>query len=67
MSIYGLAIKSLLNRKHTVLLTVAVISLSVTLLLGVERIRHEARNSFTSTISGTDLIGSGCCSPVSSI
>ena len=56
MSIYGLAIKSLLNRKHTVLLTVAVISLSVTLLLGVERIRHEARNSFTSTISGTDLI-----------
>jgi len=56
MSIYALAIKSLLNRKLTVLLTVAVISLSVTLLLGVERIRHEARNSFTSTISGTDLI-----------
>jgi putative ABC transport system permease protein len=56
MSIYSLAIKSLLNRKLTVLLTVAVISLSVTLLLGVERIRHEARNSFTSTISGTDLI-----------
>jgi putative ABC transport system permease protein len=56
MSIYGLAIKSLLNRKLTVLLTVAVIALSVTLLLGVERIRHEARNSFTSTISGTDLI-----------
>jgi putative ABC transport system permease protein len=56
MSIYGLAVKSLFNRKLTVLLTVAVISLSVTLLLGVERIRHEARNSFTSTISGTDLI-----------
>lgn len=56
MSIYGLAIKSLLNRKLTVLLTVTVIALCVTLLLGVERIRHEARNSFTNTISGTDLI-----------
>ena len=28
----------------------------LTLLLGVERIRHQARTSFTNTISGTDLI-----------
>ncbi|MCP4924963.1 MAG: ABC transporter permease, partial [Gammaproteobacteria bacterium] len=56
MSIFSLAFKSLRNRKFTILLTVLVIALSVTLLLGVDRIRHEARNSFTNTISGTDLI-----------
>ena len=51
-----LAVKSLKNRKFTTLLTVASIALSVTLLLGVERIRKEAKASFTNTISGTDLI-----------
>ena len=53
---FALAFKSLSNRKLTTLLTVASISLSVTLLLGVERIRTEAKASFTSTVSGTDLI-----------
>lgn len=56
MFIYTLAIKSLLNRKFTVILTIMAISLSVTLMLGVERIRKETRVGFTSTISGTDLI-----------
>jgi putative ABC transport system permease protein len=56
MSIPGLAVKSLRNRKFTVVVTLTSIALSVTLLLGVERIRNETRNSFTSTISGTDLI-----------
>jgi len=51
-----LAVKSLKNRKFTTILTVASIALSVTLLLGVERIRKEAKTSFTNTISGTDLI-----------
>ena len=51
-----LALKSLRNRKFTIGLTVISISLSVTLLLGVERIRTESKNSFTNTISGTDLI-----------
>jgi putative ABC transport system permease protein len=51
-----LAIKSLRNRKLTAGLTVLSIALAVVLLLGVERIRSETRESFASTISGTDLI-----------
>lgn len=51
-----LAFKSLVSRRVTVLLTLLAISLSVMLLLGVERIRTEARASFSNTISGTDLI-----------
>lgn len=51
-----LAWKSLLNRRATVLLTLFSISLSVLLLLSVEKIRDEARTSFASTLSGTDLI-----------
>ncbi|MCP4212935.1 MAG: ABC transporter permease, partial [Halieaceae bacterium] len=42
MSHFILAIKSLGNRKLTAGLTIASIALSVTLLLGVERIRTEA-------------------------
>ena len=59
-----LAIKSLRNRRFTAGLTVLSIALSVMLLLGVERIREEARESFTSTISGTDLIVGARSSPV---
>ena len=61
---FVLALKSLRNRKFATLLTVASIALSVTLLLGVERIRKEARASFTNTISGTDLIVGGRTGPV---
>jgi putative ABC transport system permease protein len=61
---FGLAIKSLLNRKFTTVLTVVSIALSVTLLLGVERIRKETRKSFASTISGTDLIVGARSGPV---
>ena len=56
MSILILAVKSLLNRRFTALLTLLSIALSVALLLGVERVRGETRASFSSTISGTDLI-----------
>ncbi len=56
MRILGLAIKSIIDRKLTAGLTVVSIALSVTLLVGVERIRQEARTSFSNTISGTDLI-----------
>jgi len=64
MAIFTLSIKSLRNRKFTVALTIASIALSVMLLLGVERIRSEAQNSFTNTISGTDLIVGARTSPV---
>lgn len=56
MNILLLAIKSLRNRKFTVSLTILSIGMSVALLLGVERIRTESRDSFTNTISGTDLV-----------
>lgn len=56
MPILRLAWKSLLNRRLTAGLTLFSIALSVTLLIGVERVRVEARESFAHTISGTDLI-----------
>ncbi len=56
MIVLRLAIQSLLNRWMTALLTVASIAVSVMLLLGVEKVRNGARQSFADTISGTDLI-----------
>lgn len=55
-TVLHLAFRSLVSRRTTVLLSVAAIAVSVTLLLGVERIRTETRNSFSNTISGTDLV-----------
>jgi putative ABC transport system permease protein len=51
-----LALQSLRNRALTAALTVLAIAVSVVLLLGVEKIRTGARQSFADTISGTDLI-----------
>lgn len=59
-----LALKSLRNRKFTALMTILSIGLSVTLLLGVERIRTESRTSFTNTLTGTDLIVGARSGPV---
>jgi putative ABC transport system permease protein len=56
MPIIKLALKSLWNRRATALLTLCAIAISVALLLGVEKMRHAARDSFASTISQTDLI-----------
>lgn len=56
MIVLRLALQSLRNRWLTALLTVAAIATSVALLLGVEKIRTGARQSFADTISGTDLI-----------
>ncbi len=56
MKLLHLALASLSNRRLTSALTVVTVALSVLLLLGVERIRTEAREGFTNTISGTDLI-----------
>ncbi len=64
MSHLILALKSLGNRKLTAGLTIASIALSVTLLLGVERIRTEAQTNFTNTLSGTDLIVGARTGPV---
>jgi putative ABC transport system permease protein len=51
-----LAARSLHNRRATGALTVFAIAVSVMLLLGVEKVRTGARESFANTISGTDLI-----------
>jgi putative ABC transport system permease protein len=51
-----LTFKSIRNRKFTSFLCVLSITLSVTLFLGIERIRNGARDGFTNTISKTDLI-----------
>lgn len=59
MIILRLALQSLANRWVTALLTVLAIAFSVMLLLGVEKVRTGARQSFADTISGTDLIIGG--------
>jgi putative ABC transport system permease protein len=64
MPIFSLALKSLLNRRFTAALTVMSIALSVALLIGVERLRTEARASFANTLSGTDLIVGARSGPV---
>lgn len=51
-----LALKSLWARRLTAGLTLAAIAISVLLLLGVEKIRLELKDSFARTLSGTDLI-----------
>ncbi|MEM7303789.1 MAG: ABC transporter permease [Pseudomonadota bacterium] len=48
--------KSLLNWKLAVGLSVLSIAVSVALFLGVEKVRTGAKESFLNTISGTDLI-----------
>ncbi|WP_370391743.1 ABC transporter permease [uncultured Winogradskyella sp.] len=54
--ILKLAIKSIRNRKASVLLSIISIALSIVLLLGIQRIITSLEESFSSTISGTDLI-----------
>jgi len=56
MNILRLAAKSVWNRRLTAMLVVLSIAIGVSLLLGVERLRVQARTSFAQTLSGTDLI-----------
>ncbi len=51
-----LAMKSLLNRKGSAVLTLMAMAVSIFVLLGVEHIRQQARDSFGNTVSGVDLI-----------
>ncbi|MCP3908903.1 MAG: FtsX-like permease family protein [Oceanicoccus sp.] len=53
---FRLAAKSLLNRKGSVVLTILAMSVSIFVLLGVEHIRTQTKESFNSTVSGVDLI-----------
>lgn len=51
-----LARLSLWNRRGTVLMTILSLTISIALLLGIDHLRKEAKSSFSSTVSGTDLI-----------
>lgn len=51
-----LALKSAWARRLTLGITLAAIALSSALLLAVERVRHDARQSFTQSVSGVDLV-----------
>lgn len=56
MPLWYLTRRSIVNRGLTVVLTIVSVALSVALLLGVERLRSDAREGFAQTISGTDLV-----------
>ena len=50
------AVSSLLSRKGSAVMTLMAISVAIFVLLGIEQIRQQARDSFASTVSGVDLI-----------
>ncbi len=54
--LWTLAWRSAWNRRLTLALTMMSIALSTFMLLGTERVRTDLRSSFTSALSGTDLI-----------
>ena len=56
MTLLRIALKSARFRRSSLILTVVSIAISVTLLLGVDVVRKEAKSSFVNTISQTDLI-----------
>ena len=64
MVIWTLALKSLWNRRTTAALMALAISISVALLLSVEMLRTAAKEGFTNTISGTDLIVGARTGPI---
>lgn len=56
--------RSLWNRRGTALLTILAIAVSVALLLGVQKMRSAARESFADTVSGVDLIVGARSGPI---
>jgi putative ABC transport system permease protein len=48
--------QSLLQRRASVALTVAALTLSILVLVGIEHLRQSARSGFARTVSGVDLI-----------
>ncbi|EJN07023.1 ABC transporter permease [Herbaspirillum sp. YR522] len=59
-----LATRSAWNRRFTLGLMLLVIALSSTMLLGIERVRHELRAGFAQSVSGTDLVVGARTSPI---
>jgi putative ABC transport system permease protein len=59
-----LALKSLANRRLSTVLTVFSMTLSLVLLMSVERIKRAAQDGFTQSISGVDLVVGARSSPL---
>ncbi|MBO9538405.1 ABC transporter permease [Herbaspirillum sp.] len=59
-----LAMHSAWNRRFTLGLMLLAIALSTTMLLGIERVRHEVRAGFSQSVSGTDLVVGARTSPI---
>jgi len=51
-----LALQSLIDRKGSAMLSLLAMTVSVFVLLAVEHIRHQAKDNFSNTVSGVDLI-----------
>ena len=62
--VLALSLGSIANRRLSVGLTVIAVALAVALLLGVERLRNDARAGFAQTLSGTDLVVGARSGPV---
>jgi putative ABC transport system permease protein len=60
----SLAVQSAWNRRYTLGLILVCVALSAILLLGVQRARISARQSFANTVSQTDLIVGARTSPI---
>ncbi len=58
------ALKSALNRRGTLSLVLLSIALATTLLLTLERLRSDIRESFSLSVSGTDLVVGARTSPI---
>ena len=54
--LFNVALKSLVNRKGSALLTLFTLTLSLFVLLTIEDIRHQSKQSFSRAVSGVDLI-----------
>lgn len=64
MNLLLLAIKSAWSRKASLLLATFSITVSLVLLLGVDTLRKEVKNSFFTTLSETDLIVGARSGPI---
>ena len=56
MILLRLALASVWSRKGSAILTLLAIAVSVFVLMAVEQVRLQAKNSFGNTVSGIDLI-----------
>jgi putative ABC transport system permease protein len=63
-ALFTLAARSAWNRRFVLSLVMLSIALSTFLLLGIERIRTDVRESFSQSVSGTDLIVGARTGPV---